>query len=937
MSDWFSAHSHSAFSVLDGMSSVPAMVAKAAKDGRPALGITDHGNMAATVQLYKAAKQHGIMAFPGLEGYLIDPTFDGDLEDKGAGKLDRFHITLLALDYEGYKALTQFVSMTHTRPRFNRFPRALLTDLADLGTNSGDHIALLSGCFFGLAQQSLVRQGDDAAKRVLKMYAQWFPNTYVEVQNHNIAQQLEEDEAQNVITDSAVLEAMVDLADELGLPIMATQDSHYLDQKEKAAHALMKRMVYGGREDEFPGDSFHLASAEWVEEHFDADVWEMAEEGAADLLSKNELVIPALDTFKAHVPSTTRMPYEALVRRCTINLDVMSSSFSAVKQRTYKDRLKTELALIRKQDMAGYFMLMVKCVEWCQEHGIAIEARGSANGSLVCYLLGITQIDPIQWGTLFERFMSEDRIKPPDIDMDIEDDQRDRLIGFLGRNFDIMQIGTWQNLGVRSDDGKGSVMVTYQASLRRRAEAEYALAKVEEKEYGLANRWNDARHVFAARYGWIQNIDDVRKFNKDDYTGLMLLSSMSTSSKKDGVKRAYGVHPGGILVSSQKANLREVIPSMIVASSNTIVSQYDMDDIEEWGFLKYDWLGQATLRTMRICQELMGREDPTDFSWIPLDDVDACKVLREGRMETGIFHFEGYTKAKGGKELGIKSTKDAVLATALYLPGAMDSGEKDRYIARRRDTDLRRRVTYIHPVFETHLKDTYGTVIYQEQVIGIMRDLGMSMASINVFFKIVKDSGKGAEVRNAQRFATVRNEFDKCARANGIKDAQRAWDSFAGLVAYAFNKAHAAGYGLRSYRVAYLKAHYTLEFMTALLQTHAGSPKEKIYVREARHQKIRILPPDVNRSKMSWVMEKKRGAIRRGLVSIPGIGPATAEAIARNAPYADIEDLIDRNTGRTITGGKLWKEGGSFSGTLGKLKEAGALESLMSDDDEDAA
>ena len=874
------------------MTPVPLLVEKAASMGQPGIGLTDHGNMAGTVQLYKSARKHGITPFPGVEAYLLDP--QASVEDKSAG---RYHIGLLALGLTGLRGIMGVVNASHTRPRFNRFPRITIEDLVDLSDRAGDDVVILTGCYFGYVQQTLVKQGPKQAENIVKMYASLFPHMIVELQNHSICHDHDGEHAPE--TDDDIVSHMVEIADRLGLPVLATQDSHYLDQNDKAAHALMKRMVYGGQEDEFPGDAFHFASSDWVAEHYDPKVWSRVEEGAQYLIDKSDLVIPALDSYRAHVPHIVRNPQDAIERLC---IEALNNYEPAKRKRTqYDERLQYELDIIGDLGMGGYFMLVRNYVEWCGAKGICIEARGSANGSLVCFLLGITQVDPIKWGLLFDRFLSRDRIKPPDIDMDIEDVARERLVGYLQRTFDTVHIGTWSKLGVR-EDGKGSVLQTYISYLTR--------GKDKEEKQSI--------------YARIQEIEDVRSYNERDYEGLKRLGKMNS------VHRSYGVHAGGILVSGKDQRIDDYVPKMLVASSNTTVSQYDMDDVEQLGYLKLDVLGQATLTVMRICQELIGRDDPTDFSWIPENDAAACKILREGRTENGVFHFEGYTKAKGGKIMGIKSTMDAVLATGLFMPGAMNTGQTDLYLERRKNRESRERVRYLHPAFEAALKDTYGTVIFQEQVINIMRGLGMSVEGINEFFKVVKDSGAGAVDRNNQRITALYEEFARLCREAGISehDIDEAWRSTAGFVSYGFNRAHATGYGLRSYRCAYLKAHYPLEFMVALLQTWAGRDKEKLYVREARRIGIRILPPDVNISSASWTLDRKAKAIRRGLVSIKGVGTGAAENIAANAPYTSITDLIERTDSRAVTGGKAYQKDGTMNGVLAKLLDAGALNSI---------
>jgi len=892
-SDWFHLHTHSAFSQLDGMSKVPAMVAKAARMGQKALAITDHGSMASTVQLYKAAKQHGIAPFPGVEAYLIDP--DVDTTDSKAA---RYHVGLVARTLDGYRGLVGLVSASHSRPRFSRFPRITLDDLTELSDDYADDIILTTGCYFGLVQQTLVNNGPDAAERVVKMYAQMFPHTIMELQHHSICHDAEGDA--KVYDDDLIVSELVTIADQVGIPVMATQDSHYLNQGDKAAHSMMKRMIYGGSEDEFPGDSFHLSTTDWTAEHYDPAVWQRVEETSRHLLALNEVSIPPLDTFKAYVPQTVRKPQQVITNQCLTALDTyLKDNKLSRKRKTYEERLSYELDVINDLGMAGYFTLVCTYVEWCRKQNVCIEARGSANGSLVCFLLGITQVDPIIWGTFFERFLSRDRMKPPDIDMDVEHHSHGDLIDYLSQTFDTMRIGTWNNLGVNAE-GKGGVMVTYQSYITRQLATPAERAVVREK---------------------LQTIDDVELYSRKDYRGLRRLQDIG------GAYRSYGTHPGGILISSDKQSLDDWIPRMFIANSEKSVSQYSMDDVEQLGFLKLDILGQKTLTKMRYCQELMGRSDPTDFSWIPNNDSAACALIRKGEPDSGLFHFGGASKAKGGRELRVKSTKDCVLAQALYMPGAVDSGEKDRYIQRRRDPAERAAVTYHHPVYKKALEMTYGTVIFQEQVLQIMQGLGMSVASFNTLLKVVKTSGSGA-VSNEGRMQSVRQEFDDRCTELKVVDPDAAWDQLTGFVAYGFNLAHATGYGIRAYRDAYLKAHFPLEWYTALLRSYSGDDKEKSYIRSARKLGIRILPPDVNISDESWTLDRQRKAIRRGLTTIKGVGDKAATEIVANAPYDDIEELIDLTDSRAVTGGKTYTKDGQLSGVLAKLQEAGALMSL---------
>lgn len=900
-SSWFHTHVHTEFSSLDGMSSVATMVGKAKALGQPAIALTDHGNMSATIQGYKAAKKEGIAFFPGVEGYFVH-----DTQDK---KADRYHVGLMARNFAGYQALTRLVTASHERANFQRFPRFDTNHLALLAEDAGDDIILLTGCYFGLVQQTLMEgvqwgdpsgtanglRGEADAKRVIEMYASMFPHTVVEIQNHNITHPGGE-------TDANIAQWLTDTADVLGLPVMATQDAHYANITQKPAHALMKRMVYGGAESEFPGDAFHLARTSWVEEHFTPYQWAHAEQTAKHLLSLNDLVMPALDTFKFHVPRIVKRPLTHIAGICTKSLEqYFDGGEHKGSTKVYYDRLEYELDVIGDLGIADYMVLVRDVVQWCEANEVLVEARGSANGSLVCYLLGITQVDPIKWGLIFERFLSRDRKKPPDIDLDVEDVSRVKLLAHLASKYETVQIGTFAALGAREEDDKGSILVTYISGKRKEAAISKSIS------------------TFAI-LAQIESIEDVKKYYPEDYVALRALSKIS-------VKKSYGVHAAGVLLSGHEQKIADYVPKMLVASSGTTVTQFDMDDIEELGYLKLDILGQRTLTVMRRCMEMLGKP-PRDFSWIPSDDKQTMADLRKGMTDTGVFHFEGRSKAIGARKMKVKNTMDCVLAQSLFMPACMDSGITDSYIEYRLNPSLRGNITYPHPAFEKHLKETFGLVIFQEQVLGIMRDLGLSYEGINTFFKAIKDSGKGATARNVERFAEVKQQWTDICESNGIADADEAWGAIEGYTQYGFNRAHATGYGLRSYRCAYLKTHHQLEFMAAVLESTAGHFKEPLYIKEARRVGIRLLPPDINISGPLWTIDPVKGAIRKGLSSIKGIGYAAAEAIHEHAPYTDIQEVIDKTNARLVTGGKTYQKDGTLNGVLLKLREVGALKSL---------
>jgi DNA polymerase III subunit alpha len=936
LSPYFPVHAHSMYSPLDATTEVDDLVDKAHQLGMRGFMLTDHGLMAGVTKLYRACMKYGMKPFPGFEGYLIDPSS----EDPFNNKSERFHFGMAALTTKGYQGLVKLNSLSHTRPRFSKYPRLILSDLKEFSDEYGPDVVLTSGCFFGLVQSQVANGNMEQAERTLKTYASWFPHTFVELQHHNIDH---EEDGIATLDDTEMVETLYDLANRLGLPVVAGQDTHYLDQKHKTAHSLMKKMAYSGNRDSaFPGDTFHMASAEWVAEHYPPHIWEDVEESCRWLLAHNKVRIPALDKYKSHVPPMSKNPDRDLSRivRDALSEYLNTMDIGPTRRLNYVRRLDEELSVVADVGQANYFLLWKQFVDWCRDERICIEARGSGNGSLIAFLMKITQIDPMKFRTIFERFMSRDRKKPPDIDMDVEAERRAECLNWWAQRFGVVQIGTWSKLGETNDgNDRGSVLVSYQGFLRRMA-AQIAYdrffdpttapdaknrfkidnktgrqyTKKEVEEYG--------RRVFAKKFGHVQTIEAVADVDRSDYVGLKQLAGMK-------VLKSGGVHPAGLLMNGNDMKIADWIPTMLIASKETTVTQFDMDDLDFWGLMKNDILGQAVLTVMRRTQEMIGRKDPCDFTWIPEDDKDACKILREGKVNNGIFHFEGYTKAKGGKEMGIRSTKDAIIASAMYMPGATESGQKDHYL-KYRNAGRGAKQKYPHLYYEQVLSETYGAVLFQEQPIEILRKFGMSMENINKLFKVVKDSGKGAAERNRVLMDELFKEFKYiCAREN-IEDVNHAWHLVTGFINYGFNRAHAAGYGLRSYRCAYLKAHHPLEFMAALLEVwtmRGDKDKEKAYMREARWQGIRLLPPHVNLSNASWKVEPgRRPALRKGLVSIEGIGEKTAVEIASKAPFTSLNDMANRCR---ISGKNDWLKSGELTGVMAKLAAANALDDLQ--------
>lgn len=909
MGIYFPIHAHSEFSSLDGMGSVKDMVTTVLDYGQPGLALTDHGNMAGGIQLYKECQRTGIAPFPGSELYVVRDfergVEEGPVIEDGKEKIkkvkwdnrdDRYHLGVMVLDETGWKGLIKLSSMSHQRDHFHRKPLVAIYELLEWGETYGPHVAITTGCYFGWVIQHHLEWGRDLDRTtaMVERMAQTFPHLYVELQNHNIDHNVGDcswcdstgvDGGESCkmcsITDAMLCADLLAVADRLQLPVLLGQDSHYCDHGDQDAHDMMKKIAYhggNGEDSKFPGDGFHLADDEWMKAHH-PDWWDRAMEGHDSLLDLNDLTLPALDSYRFRVPTMEGKTVEQLMgeheSRSWLLLDPV-----------YESRANYELGIMRQMGFEGYFQIVADFCTWCRKEGIFINARGSANGSLVCYLLGITNVDPIVWDVPFERFLSLDRQKPPDVDMDIESERRDDVVEYVRTRLGkLVQIGTWGRLGINEDeDGEqhGSMFVQWHAAARSRGED-----------------------------------GDIPQ---EDLEVLRQLDGMD-------IRKGYGAHAGGFVVAGDDLEIEDMLATQLIASSNTTVTQAPMDDVEDCGYVKFDFLGLQSLTTVRRCMELIGKDPVTDgWDWIPNDDRRSCVLLRSGIPDTGIFQFEGYSTARGARIMQVKNTDDARHALALFRPALMNGGQSDRYLARRKAGDRE----HIHEAVDDLFDATHGVPVWQEDVLALMKRVGLSNDDRNAILKAVKMSNDRIAIA-MKTFKRVHPIFVQCAQDNlGVTEAdgEKMWLTVMEFTDYGFNKAHATAYGLMGYRMAYLKAHYPTEFMAALLDTWAGKDKEPKYVREAHRLSMTIHRPDVNCSKAGWVAEEE-GHLRRGFRSIKGIGPEGARSLEELQPYESLEDLCERVPGRAVPGSKKYLKEGTMSSAIGALYEAGALDSIM--------
>ena len=869
---FYSAHTHSRFSAKDALPSVQDIVMKAQQLQYPALGLTDHGTMAGSVQLYKACRTAGILPMPGMEAYVAF--------DRGAGgrQLKTWHMGLLATNAKGYRNLVGLNN--HMNESFRYKPVIDFADFAQFSEDGMlDGIAAMTGCWFGVVP-TLLREGSPRSVRnVITSLSSWFGSgVYVEIQRHNVPGNEEE-------LNSGFLHA---IAQSCGVPVIITQDSHYVAYEDRRDHETLKTLTsWSGDVDDavFPGDGYHMVDADWMAAHHTPEVYAAGMEGLTDLLSKAKVSIPELDDFTLKVPDTSKSgdPDDELITRSVeaLNDAIGKKMVSAKRRKEYGDRLDEELDVVVDAGFSGYLLFTALITARMRERGIIHAVRGSASGSLLCWLIGITEFDPIAWSLRFDRFLSRDRTKPPDIDIDIEHLRRDEVIAWLSDSYTTARISTWTKLSVNddSDEQKGSLIV----------------------------RWKTRARKLGAAYD--------EPIPPDEWETLTSLSKFAPYS-------GYGVHAAGLVVAPDEASM-SAIPMQWVASSKTWVTALDKDDVEAMGMLKVDLLGLKTMTALKAMHTYTGiaRQD------IALKDKRTYAAMSKGDV-VGCFQLEGGATRSGVRRLKPTKIGDVIAAMALFRPATMDSGATEDYIRRRNGDAM---VPQRHPIISEETSETYGILLYQEQAISVLRRFGLPIEDIERARKAIKASnGDIGGARDVMRDIIGKVKENSKALPIPLSEhdllwLERALDAYS---SYGFNRAHATAYGTLAYVTAWYKVHHPVAFWAAMLDAYTGAPQEAKYLAAAREAGISIRPPNVNRSLMGYSADIRNTSIRKGLLSVKGVGEKAASKLIDSAPYESLAQLADK---ASVSGAKGLKSGhtpAACGGVIAALGEAGALEGI---------
>jgi DNA polymerase-3 subunit alpha len=869
MTEFVHLHLHTEYSLLDGACHVDELVEQTAKLGMKALAVTDHGNMFGAVVFHDAARARGVKPIAGCEIYVAP----GSRHDKsGSGIEEAYnHMTLLASDEAGYHNLVKLVSIGYTEGFYHR-PRI---DKEVLARHSRGLIGL-SGCLSGEIATHLRNGQEAAALQSVGAFSEIFgpDRFYLEVMDHGIEDQ------------RRVNQGLYRLHDRTGLALVATNDAHYLRQDDHQAHDVLVCIGSGKKVHDtdrlrFDTREFYVKSGDEMAAVFPdqpgalANTVRIAEMCEFNLKQAGSL--PAFDvppgfTIESYFEKVSR---DGFAERCKVLEPLASAGRLAHGIKDYQERLDKEIGVIRRVGFAGYFLIVWDFIRHAREKGIPVgPGRGSAAGSLVAYSLRITDIDPIEHGLIFERFLNEERISPPDIDIDFCENRRGEVIEYVTRKYgrenvaQIITFGTMKAKAVVRDVGR--VLDMSYADVDKIAKMiPFDLKMTLDKALVEAPALQDA-------------------YEKDQRVKELI----DISRRLEGTTRHASTHAAGVVIAPRP--LTEYLPlASFKGSADGITTQFDMHGVERIGLLKMDFLGLRTLTLIDDCVKMIAAQTGVriDPAGLPLDDAATYELFTAGRT-SGLFQFESDGMRDILKRFKPDRLEHLTALNALYRPGPMQM--IDDFIKRRHGQT---RVTYDHPLLEPILGGTYGVMVYQEQVMQIASALaGYTLGEADILRKAM---GK----KKADVMATQKDKFLKGCADRGVpeKKASRIWDHMEQFAGYGFNKSHSAAYAWLAYQTAYLKANHRAFFMAALLTSERANTDRMVsYIGECRAMEIEVLPPDVNESDIYFaVIRRDAGdALRFGLAAIKNVGEGAVEAVLqtrrRGEPFRSLFDFCER-------------------------------------------
>ena len=874
--DFIHLHNHSDYSILDGAITVEKLVQKAAEMGMPAVALTDHGNMSGAIEFYQKASKAGIKPIIGEEFYMAPGSRLSKESSRTNGEETSHHLILLAKDLTGYRNLMKLSSIGYTEGFYYR-PRIDFEVLEKHAQGLVCSSACLSGQIPALILRGRLKEARELSGRFKEIFGR--DNFYLELQYHGIAEQ------------EAVNRELVAISAGNDIPLIATNDAHYVSRDDARSHEVLLciqtgKLMKDTDRMKFKTSEFYLKSGEEMSGLFagypDAlyntyKIYEMI-----DL--ELDLGRPILPHFEVPEGFNLDTYLHHLVYRGA------GERFGEKLTDDIKARIEYELSVIVKMHFSGYFLIVWDVVNYARKHAIPVgPGRGSAAGSIVSYCLGITALDPLKYDLLFERFLNPDRNEMPDMDMDFCAERRDEIIDYVK---------------ARYGDDHVSQIITFN---KMKAKAVIKdVARVMDVPFARANEISKLIDEDRLQETLAKS-KEFQVLYRDKEVGRDLID---TSLKLEGLIRSAGRHAAGIVIS--RGPLTDYVP-LYRDKDGSISSQYEKNALEKAGLVKMDFLGLKNLSIIEKCLKLITetRGEEIDIGNIPLDDAKTYQLLQRADTK-GVFQLESSGMQTQRLRLGPTCFEDIIAIVALYRPGPLNSGMADDFIKRKRSPDL---VQYPHKSLESVLRETLGVVVYQEQVMRISQIIaGFTMPEADELRKAM--GKKKIDIINA-----LEDKFLSGAAKNKISRslAERLYSMIKKFGEYGFNKSHSAAYALLAYQTAYLKAHYPLQYMTALLSAQPDRQDDVIqYISDCRSDCIQILPPSVNSSEYNFTIETD--SIRFGLSAIKGLGEKAIASIVQargGGSFTSLKEFLEKTDSQTVN-----------RGVLESLIKAGAMDCL---------
>ena len=913
-------HCHTQFSLLDGAADISKLYKKAVKDGMRGMAITDHGNMFGVFQFVAEASKHknadgspAIKPIVGCEFYVVEDRgrkqFSKDQKDR------RNHQLLLAKNDIGYRNLVKLCSLGYIEGLYSKYPRID----KELILKYKEGLIATTCCIGAEVPQTILKKGEEEGEKVFKWWLEQFGEDYfVEIQRHGMAEQ------------DKVNEVLVRFAKKYNVPIIASNDSHYVDQKDWNAHDILLCLNTGekqatpklkefsdddvsvkGKRFAFFNDQFYFKTTEEMEKLF-SDI--------PEAIDNTNLIVDRVEHLK--LKKDILLPFYEIPKGFTSQDEYLHFiTYEGAKQRygdllteSVTERLDFELNTIKIMGFAGYFLIVSDFIKAGRDLGVLIgPGRGSAAGSAVAYCIGITNIDPIKYNLLFERFLNPDRKSMPDIDTDFDDEGRQKVIDYViekyGRN-QVAQIVTYGTMAARS-----SIKDVARVLDLPLADSN-ALAKMVPEKPGIS-----LARVMNAPLTGEGSLEEKEQLGADDLEGVKKIRELAQANDLqaevikealilEGSVRNTGVHAAGLIIAPE--DLTNIIPVATAKDTGMLVTQFEGNVIEDAGVIKMDFLGLKTLTIIKDALKMIEENHGVkiDIDYIPLDDKKTFELYQRGDTN-GTFQFESDGMQKYLKDLKPDKFEDLIAMNALYRPGPL--AYIPMFIRRKHGKEP---IVYDLPDMEEHLQETYGITVYQEQVMLLSQKLAnFSKGDADVLRKAM---GK----KQKETLDKMKIKFMEGAKTNGhdLTVCEKVWSDWEAFAQYAFNKSHSTCYAFVAYQTAYLKAHYPAEYMASVLSNNSANlEKITFFMEECKKMGIPVKGPDVNESNVIFSVNKK-GEIRFSLSAVKGVGEAAMEDMIKerkNGPFATVFDFVERVNLRTVN-----------KKNLEALAQAGALDSF---------